>query len=115
VNTVGLLGALGVAVLGFVGYVAVLLVAEWARDEAIEAVFKRPSLAVRRQRYRAFRMTGNICGVLALVASLVCVAAATSGHPEDADDARLLGATAIILALTTVVMWAEWWRRAGRI
>jgi hypothetical protein len=114
VNTAALVATVGVAVLGFVGYVAVLLVAEWARDEAIEAMFKRPSFAVRRQRHRPLRAAGNISGVLALTAALVCAAAATSGHPEDANDARLLGAIAGVLALAALVLWAEWWRRAGR-
>lgn len=108
------LAAVGTLVLAGVGYLVIQLIGDFAADEAKEAVFRRASFAARRSRHRALMKAGFICAVLAFLAALFCLAAATSGHAADAGDARVFALVSTILALTGGGLLTTWWRRAGR-
>ena len=108
-----LLIAIGTFLLAGVGYLVFQVVTEITTDEAKEAVFRRASFAVRRSRHRALMMTGYVCAVLALMAAVFWLAAATSGREADAGDARIFAMLAAVLALAAGGLLATWWRRAG--
>lgn len=108
-----LLIAIGAFLLAGVGYLVFQVVADIALDEAKEAVFRRPSFAVRRSRHRALMMTGYVCAVLAFMAAFFWLAAATSGREADAGYARMFAMLAAVLALAAAGLLTTWWRRAG--
>ena len=108
-----LLIAVGAFLLAGVGYLVFQVVADIAVDEAKEAVFRRPSFAVRRSRHRALMMTGYVCAVLAFMAAFFWLAAATSGREADAGYARMFAMLAAVLALVAAGLLTTWWRRAG--
>lgn len=108
------LTAVGTLVLAGVGYLVIQLVGDFAADEAKEAVFRRASFAARRSRHRALMKTGFICAVLAFLAALFWLAAATSGRAADAGDARVFAVIAAVFALAAGGLLTAWWRRAGR-
>lgn len=109
-----LLIAIGAFLLAGVGYLVFQTVVFAAVDETKEAVFRRPSFAVRRSRHRGLMMTGYVSAVLAFMAALFWLAAATSGREADAADARVFATLAAVLALTAAGLLTTWWRRAGR-
>lgn len=110
---VTVLGTVGLAVLVLLGSVVADAVGQAATNEAVEALWRRPSLAERRQRHRAVMRCGTGAALLAAVTCLIWAAAATSGHPEDVDDARVLGAVTAVLALLAAGLLGTWWRRSG--
>jgi hypothetical protein len=109
----GLLGAVGLAVLGLVGYIIVDVLGQAAADEAFDAVSRRPSFAERRKHHRGLMKGGIASILLAAMSGWIWLAAATSGHSEDADDARVLGFVTGALTLPGCALLAAWWRRSG--
>ncbi|MFZ5848174.1 MAG: hypothetical protein ACOYX5_12405 [Actinomycetota bacterium] len=112
-DPVAVLGTVGLAVLCLVGYIVLDLLGQAATDQAVEALWRRPSLAVRRRRSRGLMKSGVGTGLLAAVVGLIWLAAATSGHPDDADDARVLGMVTAGLTVLAAALLGTWWRRSG--
>lgn len=50
---------------------------------------------------------------MAATAGWIWLAAATSGHEDDADDARVLSIVPVVLAFVAGGLLAAWWRRSG--
>ncbi|HYO18146.1 MAG TPA: hypothetical protein VES02_05715 [Dermatophilaceae bacterium] len=107
-----LLIAIGAFLLAGVGYLVLQVVGDLAAEEAKEAVFRRPSFAVRRSRHRALMKTGYVCAVLGFLAAFFCLAAATSGREADAADARIFAMLAAVLTLAAGGLLTTWWRRS---
>lgn len=103
---------------GVVVGMAVLIVAnvlgEGTLNAAAEAVFRRPDFARRRGLNRGLLKSGYLCLALAPLPGLMWMAAATSGHPSDADDAGLFGAVSAVLVAAGFVLLVFWWRLADR-
>jgi hypothetical protein len=108
-----LLMAIGAFILAGVGYLVFHVVADIATEEAKEAIFRRPSFAVRRSRHRALMKTGYVCAVLAFLAAFFSLAAATSGREADAADARIFAMLAAVLMIAAGGLLTTWWRRSG--
>lgn len=96
------------------GYVLLHVLAEVAADEAKEAVFRRPSLAMRRRRHRGLMKSGVLCAVLAFVSTLLWLAVITNDFQDDATDARMFLSLATVFGVTAVCLLGVWWRRAGK-
>ena len=106
---------LGAGLLGLLGYAVALVVGGAAFDEVKEVVFRRRSLAVRRQRNRGYLIAGYAVGVACvMLPAFVGIAVATNGRPEGPGDARWFFAVAGIGATVAVVLLAEWWRRSAK-
>lgn len=112
-DPVAVLGTVGLAVLCLLGYIVLDVLGQTATNQAVEALWRRPSLAERRQRNRGLMKCGVGAALLAAVVGFIWLAAATSGHAEDADDARVLGVVTAALALIAAGLLATWWRRSG--
>ncbi|MGH3347239.1 MAG: hypothetical protein ACRDO4_09660 [Nocardioides sp.] len=83
-------------------------------DPAKESVFRRAEFARRRSQHRGLLKGGGFCIVSAGAPVLFAVAAATSGDPADANDARAFCVIAVALMAMGVILLALWWRLAGR-
>ena len=108
------LAAVGLCLASLVGYIAFWVVVEVASDEVKEAVFRRPTLAVRRTRYRGLLRSGYLCAVLSLTCGFFALAIATNGRTDNVQDTRMFLSAAAILATVAAVLLTSWWRRAGR-
>jgi hypothetical protein len=108
-----LLITIGALLLAGVGYLVFQVVADIAAEEAKEAVFRRPSFAVRRSRHRVLMKTGYVGAALAALAAVFSLAAATSGREADAADARIFAVLAAALAVAAGGLLTTWWRRSG--
>jgi hypothetical protein len=113
-SSYGLLGAVGLAVVCLLGYIALEVLGQAATDQAVRALWRRPSLAVRRQRQRGLLKCGVGGALLATIVGVIWLAAATSGHQEDADDARALGVATAALAVLAAGLLGTWWHRTGK-
>jgi len=107
------LAGVGALVLAGLGYLVVQVIGDLAADEAKEALFRRPTLAVRRSRHRVLMKSGSVCAALSFLAALLWLAAATNGWDDDADDARVFATLAGVFALAAGGLLTAWWRRAG--
>lgn len=112
-DPLAVLVTVGGAVLCLMGYVVLDAVTQGVTNETAEALWRRPALAERRKRHRALMKSGVGAGLLAGVTGFIWLAAATSGHPEDADDARVLSVLTAALAVLAAGMLILWWRRSG--
>ena len=83
-------------------------------DPAKESVFRRPEFARRRSQRRGLLKSGGFCIVGAGVPVLFAIAAATSGDPTDANDARVFWLVAALLVTIGLTLLSLWWRLAGR-
>lgn len=108
------IAALGALVLAALGYVVLQVVGEVVVDQAKEAAFRRPSLAIRRQRYRGLLKVGVLFAVLALGTAILWLAVITNDFEDDARDARMFLSLTAIFSVSSLVLLAAWWRRAGR-
>ena len=108
------LAAVGAAVLAGLGYFLLQALGEVAADEAKEAAFRRPSLAMRRRRHRGLMKAGFLCAVLAFGSAFLWLAVITNDFQDDARDARMFLALVAIFGVTAVCLLAAWWRRAGK-
>ena len=95
------------------GYILLDLLGQAGADHAVEALWRRPSLPERRQRNRGLLKCGVVAALIGAGIALAWLAAATSGHQEDADDARVFGVATAALALIAAGLLAMWWRRSG--
>lgn len=110
----GTIAAVGTLAVAGLGYLVVQVIGESVVEAGKESAFRRPSLAVRRNRHRLLMKSGLVCTLLACMAGLFWLAAATSGRPSDASDARTFAAIGLVLALAGVALLAGWWIRAGK-
>lgn len=105
--------AAGLALASIIGYVVFAVIAETAADEVKGAVFRRPSLAVRRTRYRGLLGTGYLLVVLAAACAFFALAIATNGRTDNAADTRTFLIATVVLATAATLLLTTWWRKAG--
>jgi apolipoprotein N-acyltransferase len=108
------LAAIVLAVLTIVGGVVAWVVGELALEGGVDAAFRRPSFAIRRQRHRGLMKTGYLSGALAFTSLFMWLVVVTNEFEDDAADAQVFLGLGILFALGAVLSLSAWWRRAGR-
>lgn len=110
----GSIAAVGAVILGGLGYVLLQVLGEVAADEAKEAAFRRPSLAMRRRRHRGLMKAGVLSAGLAFGSALLWVAVITNDFQDNARDARMFMSLTAVFSVGAVCLLTAWWRRAGK-
>lgn len=105
--------ALGAVIIAGLGCVVLNVLGQIAVDEAANALFRRPTLAMRRRRHRGLMKTGFLCGALALLSAFLWLAVITNDFHDDGSDARMFLWLTAILGLSAVWLLVAWWVRAG--
>ncbi len=74
----------------------------------------RPALVRRREAHRNLLGGGTLLLFIGATACFVGIAAATSGHPADQDDAVVLLGLGLALGAAGTALLVCWWVLAGR-
>src|SRR4051794_35105956 len=103
------LAAVGVAVLCTLGYIVVQVIGEVAAGEAKDAVFRRPSFAMRRRRHRGLMKSGAVCALVAFMLCFLGVAVLTNGFHDDESDGQKFLMLGAVCCLAAISMLAASW------